>query len=70
MYPKPVSDLLNANTFYHKTLKNKDGTPYKAKRNGRNKLWKTRPHDFQILVKRGLKEFGYIDQDNFESWTV
>ena len=70
MYNKEVSELLNGQVFYHKTLTNRDGTPLKAKRNGKNKLWKTRPHFFQIPVKRGLKEYGYIDQDNFEQWKV
>jgi hypothetical protein len=56
--------------FYHKSLKDSKGNPLKAKRNGQNKLWKTRPNDFQIPVKRGLYDFGYINQDNCLEWTV
>jgi hypothetical protein len=70
MYNKEVSELLNGQVFYHKTLTNKDGSPLKAKRNGKNKLWKTRPSEFKIPVKRGLYEFGYIDQDNYLDWRI
>lgn len=61
--------LMKSNYFYHKTLKNKDGSPLKAKRNGKNKELKTRS-DFKIPIKRGIKEFGYIDQDNYLDWTI
>lgn len=30
------------------------------RRNGKTKLWKTRPNEFRIPVKRGLYEYGYI----------
>jgi len=39
----------------HKTLKNADGTPLRARVNGKMKVWKTRPHEFQLPMKHGLK---------------
>ena len=62
--------LMEGRIFFHKTLKNKDGSQMKAKRNGQNKLWKTRPNEFKIPVKQGLYNFGYIDQDNYLDWTL
>jgi len=36
-----------------------------CRRNGQTKLWKTRPNEFSIPVKRGLHDHGYItDSDN------
>lgn len=34
------------------------------RRNGRTKLWKTRPDDFEVPIKHGLRNYGYIDEDN------
>jgi len=36
-----------------------------CRRNGQVKLWKTRPMEFSLPVKRGLYDYGYItDSDN------
>lgn len=36
-----------------------------CRRNGAVKLWKTRPTEFSLPVKRGLRDCGYItDSDN------
>lgn len=51
--------------FEHKTEKNKDGTPLRCRQTGQVKTWKTRPEDFKIPVKHGLKTSFYID--NFEN---
>lgn len=48
----------------HKTLKNKDGTPMRFKVNGRPKTWKTRPDAVQVPLKRGLREYLYMTQDD------
>lgn len=36
----------------------------KVRPNGKAQTWKTRPNDFRLPVKYGLKEYLYIDQDN------
>lgn len=61
---------LTAQRFEHVTIKNEDGTPARARRNGQTKVWKTRPEDFQIPVKHGLKECFYITPENAADWTV
>ncbi len=34
------------------------------RRNGKTKVWKTRPEDFKVPVKHGLYKYGYIDNGN------
>jgi hypothetical protein len=54
----------------HKRLKNADGTPMRFKVNGRPKMWKTRPNEVRVPLKRGLYEYLYMDEhdlDDFES---
>ena len=46
-----------------------NGRQWDLRRNGATKTWKTRPSDFRIPVKAGLKSYGYIDQDNLNSGT-
>jgi hypothetical protein len=40
------------------------GRYWKLRRNGQTKTWKTRPHDFRIPVKAGLKACAYLTQDS------
>ena len=65
-----MNKFLEAKYFYHLVDKNRDGTPKKWKRNGKVKLWKTRPTDFKIPVKNGLGNYGYIDHTNFHEFRV
>jgi len=51
-------------TLHHNTAKNVDGTCVRWKINGQIKLWKTRPADFSVPIKHGLRDFGYLTQDN------
>src|ERR1039457_2239385 len=62
--------LANANSsmFYHVALRNADGSALRARANGRVKLWKTRPLEFRIPVKYGLKQCFYIDNNNAHQW--
>jgi|6_EtaG_2_1085325.scaffolds.fasta_scaffold48392_1 hypothetical protein len=34
------------------------------RRNGKTKTWITRPEEFSVPVKRGLREYGYLTQTN------
>lgn len=38
------------------------GKYWKLRRNGRTKLWKTRPNEFRIPVKAGLRATGQISE--------
>jgi hypothetical protein len=36
----------------------------KWRANGKCQIWKTRPEEFRLPVKRGLNQFSYIDHTN------
>jgi hypothetical protein len=52
----------------HKTLTNKDGSPLRIRVNGKCKLWKTRPDEFRLPCKHGLKTCFYITESNAHEW--
>ncbi len=37
---------------------------YKLRRNGKTKLWKTRPNEFEIPYKVGFREYGRLTHTN------
>lgn len=39
------------------------GNPWVVRRNGKTKMWKTRPGEFKIPVKVGFRSHAYITQD-------
>lgn len=41
-----------------------NGNLWRLRRNGATKLWKTRPDDFRIPVKAGLRATGAITEDS------
>lgn len=51
-------------------LVGKIGNEVRCRRNGQTKTWKREPSRFQIPVKRGLYEYGYIDNNNAHEWRV
>lgn len=53
----------------HIFLKNADGTPARCRVNGKCKTWKTRPTEFRLPVKHGLRNCFYIDENNATHWT-
>lgn len=62
--------ILNARNFEHKTLKNADGTPLRARRNGKTQTWKTRPGEFRIPAKHGLKHTFNITHNTRDEWVA
>lgn len=54
--------------FHHVSLKNADNTPVRCRVNGKCKTWKTRPNEFRLPVKHGLRDCFYIDQSNAGEW--
>lgn len=59
----------NAAEFFHVKLTNTTGS-VRVRRNGKTKTWKTRPLEFQIPVKYGLRDCFYITQHNAKEWEV
>jgi hypothetical protein len=60
----------SANRFEHVSMKNADKTPLRVRRNGKTKLWKTRPNEFKIPVKYGMYEYSYITHENCDQWNI
>jgi hypothetical protein len=56
--------------FHHVSMKNADGTPVRCRANGACKTWVTRPDDFRLPVKHGLRDFFYITPSNAGEWEV
>lgn len=54
--------LSYGDVLHHRWARNADGTPERWRINGKVKTWKTRPNDFTVPVKHGLKYFSYITQ--------
>lgn len=61
---------VGSGTFHHKFLRNSDGTPRRCRVNGKCHTWKTRPAEFMLPVKFGLRGNGYITQDNADEWCL
>lgn len=61
-------DALKASEFWHMTERNADGTAVRARRNGRTKVWKTRPGAFNVPVKYGLKQCFNITESHAHNW--
>lgn len=67
-----MQQFLDANEFHangkcHRTVGPRGGVTVKTlvfKRNGANKLWKTRPTHFRIPVRHGLYEWDYVTHDD------
>ena len=56
--------------FHHTTVKNADGSPARCRVNGKCKTWKTRPNEFSLPVKHGLRQCFYITEVNAASWAT
>lgn len=65
-----MKQLLTADRFEHVSLKNADGSPLRVRRNGKTVAWKTRPDQFRIPVKYGLKTYLNITHENANEWRV
>jgi hypothetical protein len=57
-------------TIYAIGCANADGTPQRWRKNGKVKTWKTRPNDFSMPIKRGLREYYYLDNSTMDLFTL
>lgn len=57
-------------TLEHVRATNADGTPLRCRINGKMKTWKTRPADFRLPVKYGLRQCFYITPENLSEWRL
>ena len=62
---------LNYGTIlHHKTFRNANNSPLRARVNGKIRLWKRRPDYFELPMKHGLRTYFYITPDNIDEWEL
>lgn len=52
--------LKHGQMLHHVTNKNADGTPQRWRVTGKVQTWKTRPDDFKVPIRNGLKNNDYL----------
>lgn len=62
--------LSHGATLYHRTMRNSDGTALRARPNGRCQTWVTRPEEFRLPAKHGLRDTFYITHTNCGEWSL
>jgi len=62
--------ITDANEFWHRYMRNADNSPVRCRKTGKTHLWKTRPTDYRIPVKCGLKESFYITPEIAINWCI
>lgn len=62
--------LPTTRSLEHVTLKNADKTPLRARVSGKAQVWKTRPGEFRLPAKHGLKDTFQITHANCSEWVV
>lgn len=62
--------LRHGQTVWLKDGWDSDGTAAHCRVMGKVQLWKTRPNDFKVPVKRGLYDSGYITPSNASRFTL
>lgn len=71
MITKDATLTLTCGTvLYHRTARNADGTALRCRVSGACKVWKTRPEDFRLPVKHGLRHSLYLTPANAEDWLL
>lgn len=56
--------------FEHRTIKNADGSPIRLRRNGQTQTWISRPNDFCIPVKYGVRSCLNITHSNADEFYI
>lgn len=57
--------LVKHSTFYHRTLRNADGTPMRFRVSGQLKTWKRDATRFRLPIKHGLNDHYAIESIEF-----
>ncbi len=68
--PVPAINELEGKRFWHRSLIDSRGFPMKCHASGKLKTWKTRPNDFQLPVKYGIRQCFYITPSNVKDWVI
>lgn len=58
--PLTQADALTATEIHANGLFNADGTCMRYRRNGATQTWKTRPDDYRMPVKHGMRDYAQV----------
>lgn len=62
------TDAMTAQRFHEDGGRRRDGSCYVWRRSGQTKTWTTRPAEFRVPVKYGLRQSDYITELNADSF--
>ena len=62
--------MRHGEVLHDSTILNADKSPARCRVNGKCKTWKTRPLDFRLPVKYGLKKCFYVTPSNAAEWSA
>ena len=62
--------LRSGQTIYHLRYRNADNTPMRARVTGKPKEWKLTPGKFQVPICHGLRDTGYLTNQNADLWSL
>lgn len=65
-----ATSLRYRDDLLHVSLKQSSGAPVRCRVNGACRTWATRPDDFKLPVKHGLRDCFYITPANADQWRV
>lgn len=65
--PVTKEQALTVDRFHYDPACTPDRTE-RWRRNGKTKLWKTRPDEFQVPVKFGMYEYSYLTDTNADQF--
>ena len=68
--PVDVYAVTRGQTLFCSGYSNADGTPMRARVNGKLRTWKRQPGYFELPMKHGLRNCFYIAPDNVRYWYV
>lgn len=57
-------------SFHSSVYTNADGSCQRWRRNGKTQTWKTRPEDFRVPIKYGLRGFSAIEKSSADLFHV
>ena len=61
-------ELKHGDYIFSKLYSDSRGNPVRARVNGKCKTWKTRPEEFRLPMKHGLKSCFNITHDDAHEW--
>lgn len=65
-----ATTLPQGTILHHRTLCNADGTPCRVRVNGRCQTWVTRPLEWRLPCKHGLRDGVQVTHRDAEEWSL